>query len=726
MAEKFLMTLLIVATLAAFAARTRDLVGYLRLGTDDDRRPRDWGRKLRDQIVVVFGQRKLLQWSIPGLMHFFIFWGFVILFTTIIEAFGAVYQEGFHIPLIGKWGPLGGLQDFFVIAVLVSVAVAFAIRKIQRPGRFRGSHLKEADYILIAISGIMITILFTRAAEISLGHFPYDTRWTPASNFFAQFFEGMSLATREAVDMIFLWWHSLIILGFLVYITYSKHLHIITAGFNVLFTSERPKGALKPMYIDIEQMSEDDTFGASKITDLTWKQILDGMTCTECGRCQSQCPAWNTGKPLSPKLLIMDERDALFEQGPALLKAKRTGEEAFQELVGQLEPLNPTIVEDEVIWDCTTCGACVQACPVNIEHIDHIMDMRRNLVMGESRFPKEMQPALQNLENTGNPWGQPPQARLEWMKGSAKQEELKIPHISEAPDADVLFWVGCAGAFDDRNKKVVYDFARLMQIAGVKFAVLGADEACNGDPARRMGAEYVYQMLAEQNIELMKEHKVKKIVTTCPHCFNTLFNEYPQFGGTFEVVHHTEYLAELVDKGRLRPKGEIQKKITYHDPCYNARHNDVWQGAREVIEAIPGTEYGELHRHGHTTFCCGAGGGRMWMEERMGKKMNMERTDEALASASDTLAVGCPFCNIMLADGVTERHADEQMVVRDVAQLLLQSIGFHPESSAGRYGHGSNGHRTGNGNGSAEDYPATQDTEDMTGQPVGPDDPQTT
>ncbi|MFP5351454.1 MAG: (Fe-S)-binding protein [Actinomycetota bacterium] len=718
MLEKIVMTLLILATMGAFLMRTRDLVGYVQLGQGDDRRPRDWGRKLKDQIVVVFAQRKLMQWTIPGLMHFFIFWGFVILFTTIIEAFGAVYQTGFHIPLIGQWGPLAALQDFFVVAVLASIGVAFIIRKIQRPGRFEGSHLKEADYILIAISGIMITILFTRAAEISLGHFPYDPRWAPASELTSRLFDGFSVATREAIDTVFLWWHSLIILGFLVYITFSKHLHIVTAGINVLFTSERPKGALKPMYLDIEQMSEDDQFGAGKITDLTWKQILDGMTCTECGRCQSQCPAWNTGKPLSPKLLIMDERDALFEHGPALLEAKRTGEEAFQQLVGQLEPLNPAVIEDEVIWDCTTCGACVQACPVNIEHIDHIIDMRRNLVMRESRFPKEMQPALQNLENTGNPWGQPPQARLEWMKGTAKQEELKIPHISEAPDAEVLFWVGCAGAFDDRNKKVAYDFAKLMQIAGVSFAVLGPDESCNGDPARRMGAEYIYQMLAEQNIELLKQHKVKKIVTTCPHCFNTLFNEYPQFGGTFEVIHHTEYLAELVDKGRLQPKGEIAKKVTYHDPCYNARHNDVWQGAREVIEAIPGAEYGELHRHGHTTFCCGAGGGRMWMEERMGKKMNMERTDEALASASETLAVGCPFCNIMLADGVTERKADDRMIVRDVAQLLLQSIEFHPESSMAKNGNG-------DGGGSTDGYPLTEATEEMTGQAAGPDDPQT-
>ena len=699
MLEKILMTVLILATLGAFARRAAELVGYVRLGQDEDRTPTNWGRKIKDQLVVVFGQRKLLQWTWPGIMHFLIFWGFVILFTTIVEAFGAVYKEGFAIPIIGHWGPLGLLQDAFVAAVLLGIAMAFGIRKLQRPGRFKGSHLKEADYILFAITGIMITILFTRAAEISLGHFPYDTSWTPISNAVARIFEGLTLETREAFDTVFLWWHSLIILGFLVYITYSKHLHIVTSGLNVLFTSERPKGALKAMHIDVEQMSEDDVFGAAKITDLTWKQLLDTMTCTECGRCQSQCPAWNTGKPLSPKLLIMDERDHLFEIGPQLLAAKREGEEAFQAAIAELPPLNPTIVEDEVIWDCTTCGACVQACPVNIEHIDHILDMRRNLVMGESRFPKEMQSALQNMENTGNPWGQPPQSRLDWTQGTSKQEPLEIPHISEVENAEVLFWVGCAGAFDDRNKKVVYALATLLQKAEVRFGVLGPDEACTGDPARRMGAEYIYQMLAEQNIEALKENKVKKIVTACPHCFNTIFNEYPQFGGTFEVIHHTEFLAQLVDQGRLHPSVPLNEAVTYHDPCYNSRHNDVWRGAREVIESIPGTKYQELHRHGHSTFCCGAGGGRMWMEERMGKKVNTERTDEALASASDTLAVGCPFCNIMLSDGVQERHADGQMKVRDIAQILLDSIEFHPDSSAAKAstGNGSNGNGS-NGN----------------------------
>lgn len=673
MLERGLMTVLILVTLAAFARRVAELVGLLRLGAEDDRSPHSLLAKLRDQLVVVLGQRKLLQWTIPGLMHFFIFWGFLILFTTIVEAFGAVYREGFHLPLIGRWGPLGALQDFFVVAVLVSVAAAFWIRRGERPGRFRGSHTREAEYILWAIAGIMVTILFTRGAQISLGHFPYDVDWTPISNAVASLFVPFSTSVREAIDTTFLWWHSLIILGFLVYITYSKHLHIVTSAFNVLFTSERPKGALKPMHIDVEEMSEEDTFGAGRITDLTWKQLLDGMTCTECGRCQSQCPAWNTGKPLSPKLLIMDIRDALFQYGPALSAAKKDNGN-FDHAVEATPPLNPDIVEDEVVWDCTTCGACVQACPVNIEHIDSIIDMRRNLVMTESRFPREMQAALQNMETTGNPWGQPPNARMDWARGTTKQEPLEIPHISNNPGAEVLLWVGCAGAFDDRNKKVTYALAALLQRAGVDFAVLGEEEVCTGDPARRMGAEYIYQMLAEQNIETLSGHNVRTIITGCPHCFNTMFNEYPQFGGTFDVVHHTEFLARLIADGRLRPSVEIATTITYHDPCYNARHNDVSGGARRVIDAIPGTSYKELHRHGHSTFCCGAGGGRMWMEERMGKKMNMERTDEALASASQTLAVGCPYCNIMLSDGVTERHADEQMSVQDIAQLLLQSV----------------------------------------------------
>jgi heterodisulfide reductase subunit C len=458
--EQIAITLLILVTVAAFVRRIRELVGFLRLGSGDDRRPTKPAQKLKEQLVVVLAQRKLLQWTVPGIMHFLIFWGFIVLFTTIIEAFGAIYHEGFHLPLIGRWGPLGLVQDVFVVAVLAGVVTAFAIRRVQRPARFLGSHTREAEYILWAIAGIMVTILFVRGAEISLGSFPYDPRWTPVSNAVAHLLDPFSITVRRAIDTVFLWWHSLIILAFLVYITYSKHLHIVTSAFNVLFTSERPKGALKPMNLDLEEMSEEDTFGARVVTDLSWKQLLDGMTCTECGRCQSQCPAWHTGKPLSPKLLIMDVRDALFESGPALLAAKRQGEEAYKTAVEALPPLNPEVVEDEVIWDCTTCGACVQACPVNIEHIDTIVDMRRNLVMTESRFPREMQSALQNLETTGNPWGQPPHSRLDWAKGSSRQEPLEVPLIAARPHAEVLLWVGCAGAFRSQESTSQYSALR--------------------------------------------------------------------------------------------------------------------------------------------------------------------------------------------------------------------------------------------------------------------------
>lgn len=701
--EKIGMTLVILVALGLFNLRAFQLLELIRLGRPENRFDALGGRLLR-VIRVVFGQQKLLQWPFPGLMHAFIFWGFVILFTTIVEAFGAVYQTGFALPFIGRWGPLASIQDLFVLLVLVGIGMAFYIRKGKRPGRFRGSHLKEADRILLAISGIMITILGLRATEIALGNFPYPRPYAFASSAVATlFFERMPHATADAWNTIFLWEHSLIVLGFLVFLGYSKHLHIITAPLNVALASapSRPRGALKKIDLDIETMPEDEVIGAAKISHLTQKQLLDLYTCTECGRCQSACPAWNTGKPLSPKLLIMDLRDHLLEVGPALVRAKRdevgpplprwTPEPIRRFFVqgppakaraqflrlrdallgkpeGEAVPLNPNIIEDEVIWDCTTCGACVYNCPVDIEHIDAILDMRRNLVMMESRFPREMQTALSNLENSGNPWGQPQQARLEWTQGL----EFEVPVLGQDSSADkyeVLYWVGCAGAFDDRNKKVVQAFAKLMKKAGVSFAVLGSGEKCNGDPARRLGHEYLFQTLAQENIANLDSFGVKKVVTACPHCFNMLANEYPQFGGNYEVKHHSEFLADLVQQGRLKIERDFESSVAYHDPCYTARHNDIIQAPRTILREA-GAPVREMHRHGRQTFCCGAGGGRMWMEERIGKKVNVDRTDEALALGIDVIGVGCPFCHIMLDDGVKERGADERVRVRDLAQIL--------------------------------------------------------
>ncbi|MGH2812811.1 MAG: heterodisulfide reductase-related iron-sulfur binding cluster, partial [Actinomycetota bacterium] len=659
MIEKLAMTGVIAAALGLFSIRALQLYEFLRLGRDEARFD-NFGSRLLRELRVTFGQQKLLQWPFPGLMHAFIFWGFVVLFTTIVEAFGGVYIEGFALPAVGRWGPLGAMQDLFTLLVLAGIVMAFYIRKFQKPGRFRGSHLREADYILMAICGIMITLLGLRATEIALGRFPYPEEWTFASYWIASTaFASMSRLSVDAWNTMFLWWHSLIVLGFLVFLGYSKHLHIITAPVNVLFssTASRPRGALKKADIDIETMTEEDVIGAGKITDLTWKQLLDTYTCTECGRCQSACPAWNTGKPLSPKLLIMDLRDHLFEVGPAVLREKHDREgpllpkftpkrvrkflvegppararAAFLKLrdalmgkpEGEPLPLNPDVIDDQVIWDCTTCGACVYNCPVDIEHIDTIIDMRRNLVMMESRFPREMQTALTNLESSGNPWGASQQGRLDWTQGL----DFEVPVLGQdgkADDYEVLYWVGCAGAFDDRNKKVVKAFASLLQRAGVKFAVLGPAESCNGDPARRLGHEYLFQMMAKNNIETLDGFGVKKVVTACPHCFNTLANEYPQFGGEYEVRHHSEYLAELVEEGRLQIERDYESSVAYHDPCYAARHNDIIEAPRKILSEA-GAPTREMHRHGRHTFCCGAGGGRMWMEEHVGKKVNIDRT----------------------------------------------------------------------------------------------------
>jgi Fe-S oxidoreductase len=666
MVTRILMTLVLAGALGLFARRCWQLYAMLRLGRPENRFDA-LGRRIARELRVVFGQQKLLQWPFPGVMHFFIFWGFVVLLTTIVEAFGKVYDTSFALPLLGHWGPLAAAQETLAGLVLVGVLMALFIRKVLRPGRFAGSHLKEADRILLAISAIIISIVGLRATEIDLGRFPYPRADAYLSSLVAtHVFGGLGSSGLHAGNQAALWVHSLIVLGFLVYLGYSKHLHIITAPFNVFFssTASRPRGALKPLDIDLDAMGEDDVIGAAAITDLTWKQLLDTYTCTECGRCQSACPAWATGKPLSPKLLVMELRDHLRSAGPALVAA-RAGGPAVEKVA-----LNPEIIDDEVVWDCTTCGACVYNCPVDIEHIDHIVDLRRNLVMMEARYPKEMGGALRNLENSGNPWGMPARARMDWAAG------LEVPVLGPDGDAsgyDVLLWVGCAGAFDDRNKQVVAAFARLMQRAGVRFAVLGAAEGCNGDPARRLGHEYLYQEMTKANIETMDAHGVTRIVTACPHCFNTIAREYPQFGGRYQVRHHTEYLAELIAQGRLTIERDYAASVAYHDPCYAARHNDILQAPRQVLSQC-GAACTELHRHGRHTFCCGAGGGRMWMEERVGKKINLDRVDEALAVGTDVVGVGCPFCHIMLEDGLAEREVDARVRVRDLAQILEEVV----------------------------------------------------
>jgi Fe-S oxidoreductase len=646
---------------ALFARRGRLLVGLIRLGRPVERRGR-LRRRIGREGSVVLGQAKLFQRPLPGLMHAFIFWGFLVLLTTIVEAGGQALDERFAIPLIGHSAWLGLAQDLFAGLVLLGVGMALAIRKIQRPERFVGSHTEAADLILVWIAGIVLTLFALDAVRIAGGVAESPAAWTPISNALSAVFRPMGPTALRAFEQVFVWSHLALILGFLVYIPYSKHLHIFSAAVNVFLASTRPGGYLTPLRIDLEALeTEDVSLGARTVSDLTRKELLDLTACTECGRCQSVCPAWNTGKPLSPKLLVMNLRDHLLEHGPQVLRARTAGEPAEE------VPLVPEVIDPNAVWSCTTCGACVRECPVDIEHVDTIVDIRRNLVMADSAFPAEAGALLRNLESAGNPWGQSQVRRADWAEG------LDVRVLAEGdPAPEYLYWVGCAASFDDRARATARATARVLLEAGVEFAILGPRERCTGDPARRIGNEYLFQTMAEQNVETLSGAGVTRIVASCPHCFNTLRNEYPDFGGRFEVVHHTQLFDELIASGRLRPRRAVRELVTYHDPCYLGRHNGEYGAPRRILEAIPGARTVEMPRHAERGFCCGAGGARMWMEEPIGKRINDERAEEAASTGAGAIGVACPYCLVMLDDGARARGSDVRVV--DVAQLLAESV----------------------------------------------------
>jgi Fe-S oxidoreductase len=736
-------------TAVAFAAAGRRVWWLFRLissGQPVHGRTADIPRRLRTELREVIGQQRLLRWSVPGLAHAFTFWGFLVLGLTILEAYGALFDKDFHVPLIGRWRLVGFVEDFFAVAVLAGLVTFTILRRRQDPAkkattgldrssRFYGSHLGAAWRILGMIFLVVVTLLLYRGAQVNTGVFPFGhSWWSFASQATSRVLRPLGATANEVVETVFVLAQVLVIMAFLVIVTYSKHLHIALAPINVATKRERlALGPLLPIEsggkpVDFEDPSEDDVFGRGKIEDFTWKGMLDFATCTECGRCQSQCPAWNTGKPLSPKLVIMDLRDHLFAKAPyliggagkpgadvdlkALLRDAEQGsahgtdhgvpESGFGRVVGSgpaqaLRPLVGTVevggvIDPDVLWSCTTCGACVEQCPVDIEHVDHIVDMRRYQVLVESSFPAEAGVMLRNLENKGNPWGAQPNTRADWTKGL----DFPVKRVGETDEWEYLFWVGCAGAFDDGAKKTTRAVATLLHEAGVSFAILGEGETCTGDPARRMGNEFVYQMLARQNVETLDEAfgegesaRARKIVATCAHCFNTLANEYAQLGGSYQVVHHTQLLDDLVTSGRLTPVRPIEGGVTYHDPCYLGRHNRVFAPPRDLLSAVtangaaagadPQAEgFVEMGRFAERSFCCGAGGARMWMEERIGKRINIERTEEALATGARTIAAACPFCLTMLSDGLTQKQAtgeagsDTEVV--DVATVLLRAV----------------------------------------------------
>jgi Fe-S oxidoreductase len=632
-----------------FGRRAKLLVDLVKLGKPAERTD-DVPRRVRNEAEIVLGQRKLLQRLGPGLMHAAIFWGFVVLFPTIVLAMIGAVDRDATLPWLGHQGWFALMVDVFAVLVLCGVIAAVAIRKGQRPRRFEGSHLGEADLILALIAGIVTTLLLWHASRIALGLAEWPSSWSPVSDALSNLF-GDGTVTK-VLERVFVWAHVLIILSFLAYLPHSKHLHIATAAVNVYFGRTGPGGRIEPL--DFEVADEEMRFGAGVVPDLTWKQMMDTFSCTECGRCQDACPAWNTGKELSPKLVIMGLRDQVFKDGPQLLRDVDRFEPS---------PLVPNAVTDNSVWDCVTCGACVRECPVSIEHIDHIVDLRRNLVMVESRFPTEAEPMLRDVERAGNPWGRAQTDRAEW----AEQLGVRILEPGD-PAPEVLYWVGCAAAFDERARTAAESTAKVLQAAGVDFAILGPRESCTGDPARRMGNEYLFQAQAEQNVETLNEAGVTKIVASCPHCFNTLGNEYPDFGGRYEVMHHSELIAELVRDGRVKPHND-ERSITYHDSCYLARHNDVRADPRELVSAVGAPI--EMARSGKRTFCCGAGGAHMWMEER-GGRINEERAREAAETGAGTLAVACPFCTVMLDDGVRARGDDLRVV--DVSTLVAESL----------------------------------------------------
>jgi Fe-S oxidoreductase len=672
-----------VVAIVVVVRAVRRMVAVIKLGQPDPERFDGKSTRTRTMLVEIFGHTRMLKWTFVGAAHWFVMLGFIVLSTLVLEAYVEVVSPNADPPIFGRWGLFGLVTEILSVVGLVAIGYLIVVRLLNRPrrraSRFTGSTMWQGYFVEWVIFAVLACGLLIRGLRDEV---PWPVWAAPVSHGLNAILPAnataVTLVALVKVGISMAW---AIVIG--LNVTMGVAWHRFAAFPNIFFKrSGRPDrpalGALRPMMsngkpLDFEQADPDkDQFGVAAVEQFTWKGLLDFTTCTECGRCQSQCPAWNTGKPLSPKLLVLSLRDHAYAKAPYLLNSDETARaEAERPLIG--DATAGGVIDPDVLWSCTTCGACVEQCPVDIEHVDHIVDMRRYQVLIESNFPAEAGVMLRNLENKGNPWGAPPNTRADWTKGL----EFEVPRAADGGDFEYLFWVGCAGAFEDRAKKTTRAVATLLHQAGVSFAILGEGETCTGDPARRVGNEFLFQMLAQQNVSTLNEAGVRKIVATCAHCFNTLANEYSQVGGEYEVVHHTQLLADLVRSGKLTPVRPLDGGVTYHDPCYLGRHNRVFTPPRDLLGAAA-PSFVEMPRFAERSFCCGAGGARMWMEERIGKRINTERVEEALSTGARTVAAACPFCLVMLSDGVTSKQANgeagDDVEVVDVATVLLRSL----------------------------------------------------
>ncbi|MDD5307470.1 MAG: (Fe-S)-binding protein [Deltaproteobacteria bacterium] len=657
------MAIALVVAFGAFAFSAYRRWGLVTIGAPADRFDRPWDR-LKAVLSIAFFQKKLPKYEVMGPIHMVIFWGFLVLLVNSLILWGRGFDETFNLWILGD-NPLGRLYHFMkdIVTVLVLVASGLAIlnRLVLRPARLTAS--VEAQLILLIIFVMMIADLHYWGWQLSReGVAAFNWR-EPFASLVAAHMSGMDPGTASTIGTISFWAHSALVLLFLNLLPYGKHFHVITSFPNVYFSNLGPAGRL-PKDANIEKMLkeedlDEEVFGVSEIRHFTWKDLLDMYSCTECGRCTDNCPAAKTGKPLKPKTLTCDLRDHLYSSGAELLSGK----------AGK-KPLVPAVVDPDVLWSCTTCRACEEECPVMLSYVDKIVRLRRDLVESRGELPPELAKALRAMETNSNPWNLSPMDRGKWAEG------LGVPAFDPA-EHELLFFVGCMASFDDRARKISLALVALMREANVTFGILGADEQCCGETSRRAGKESLFRMMADANIEAWKELGVKKIVTACPHCFNTFKNEYPEFGGSYEVMHHTELLARLVADGKLAPRDKVEHKVVFHDGCYLGRYNGVFDAPRQVLRTIPGLELAEVKTSRERGLCCGGGGARFFMEEH-GERVNRLRVDELMAARPHTLASACPYCMTMLSDGLKDKDLFDVNPQLDVAELLAVSCGLEP------------------------------------------------